>query len=217
MKRPHEQHDQYRIAGVLWTSLVCTLVLLSVLAGASGGAAADPGGVLSDVDADETCEDALITTACKATNYASGLVDRALDLNPLRSNDPTAAEAADDIQTTFTTHNESIEAWINQRTTASTDADTLKLTIQLDDERATVYVLGDVTDGNYTNARAVQSTDREPDGACTLEANAARNASDELDTFAEEYANPGDDLSREHMRYLVGRYGGNVHCDFLDT
>lgn len=203
--------------GVLWLAGLAVAVVLGVAVGPTGIVAAGPGDILDDVDPEDDCADARIETLCKGTDVVSGLLDRGSDFVAGLRDDTAAADAASDFQTTYNDNAATLQAWINARTTASTDADTLEVAVELDGTSETVYVLGDVnaTTGDYENARVVETTDRDPDGSCTLSANAARNLDNETETFVDEFAAPGDDLTRNHMRDLAGRYGGNVQCDFL--
>jgi hypothetical protein len=127
----------------------------------------------------------------------------------------SATEACGDLQSTFNANNRTIQSYVNERTNASTDADVLELTCApREDETATVYLTADVTaNDTYANASMVDSTDRTVDASCRLEEDAAVNAADELETFVEEFADPGEDLSADFRKRLVSQYAGDVHCD----
>lgn len=126
----------------------------------------------------------------------------------------TASEACGDLQTTFNENSGTIQSYVNDRTNASTGADVLELTCApRDEETETIYLTADVTNGTYTNASMVDSTDRTVDATCRLEEDAAVNAADELGTFVEQFAEPGKDLSADFRKRLVSQYAGDVHCD----
>jgi hypothetical protein len=130
----------------------------------------------------------------------------------------SATEACGDLQATFNDHNETIQSYVNARTNASADTDVLAITCvpneDDDDASEAVFLTADVTaNGTYANASIVDSTDRTADANCVLEEDAAVNAADELATFVEEFAEPGDDLSADFRTRLVSQYAGDVHCD----
>lgn len=127
----------------------------------------------------------------------------------------TATEACGDLQAAVNADAATIQQWVNNRTTPATDLDTLALTCDIHDESATVYLTANVTNGTYTDAAVVDTTDREPDAACTLSEDAAVNAGDEVETFVDAFADPGEDVTANYQSRLAAQYGGDVSCDGL--
>jgi hypothetical protein len=133
----------------------------------------------------------------------------------LSGDETTSSDACGNLQAEFNSHNTTITDWANARTNATTGLDTLAITCDTSDETATVYLTAEVdtTSGNYTNAQVVDATDREPDAECRLEEDSADNAADELATFVEEFAAPGEDVTESFTQRLAAQYTGDVRCD----
>lgn len=164
----------------------------------------------------DECADAVLESVCEANAafwaYAGGLSDRAADVATGIVSDTGAETAADDFQSTFNSHNETIEAWVNDRTNASTDRDVVALTFRESGSGTTVYLVATVNNSSYQDSHVVDSTDRSVDESCTLEAAAARNADSETQRFHDEFAEPDTDLTDAYVRQMAGRYGGKVDC-----
>lgn len=125
-----------------------------------------------------------------------------------------AATAAADFQAAFNANNATLQSYANNRSTAGTDFDVLAVTFDVDDETETVYLVADVTDGDYQNATAVDATDRTVDEECILEDHAATQADNEVANFTEEFANTNDDPNDRYLGRLAAEYGGAVSCSF---
>jgi ribosomal protein S6 len=156
--------------------------------------------------------DGVRRAASRIAGAASGTLARLTD----RGTDQTASEAADSAQAEFNSHNATIQSYINARASASTDANVLELTFEIDDKTATRYVVADVntSDGTYENASMVSSTNREVDESCSLEEQAADNAATEIETFVEEFASEGEDMSASYQGRMASQYAGEVDCSF---
>jgi SAM-dependent methyltransferase len=113
-------------------------------------------------------------------------------------------------------HADAIQAWVNARTTATTDADVLALDLDADGDgdAVTVYLVADVNGSDYANASLVEATDRTPDHECTLEEEAAANADEELATFRERFVDESRDVSVAYQDRLAAQYAGQVACSF---
>jgi len=182
-----------------------TVAALVLVASLSGGVAAQENSVVDDLLDGE--DDGLIASA---QAYASGYLDRVF----AEDTGETAAEAAQNTQETFNGNNTTIQAWVNNRTTASEDYDVLAFEFTVDGETSTVYLTSNATNDGYQNASMVDSTDRSVDESCTLENLAAQQADTELAAFVDDYAEPGKNVSRSYLAGLAGKYGGSVDCTF---
>lgn len=132
--------------------------------------------------------------------------------------DRDAAQAADDLQAEYNASSDTLEAWVNARTEATTAENVLELELDIDDGETTIYLVADVNDSDYENSSIVDSTDREVDERCELEDAAARNAADELETFVDEFAEDDEDVSTAFLSRLERQYRGLVDCSFpLET
>lgn len=167
-------------------------------------------------DEDDTDTWELISSA------VSGFVDK---YSPLadRPEEADAAEYGDRVQSEFNSNSGVLMDWTNSRTTASTDMDVVRLKFK-DESGNTAYrfVVADVnaTTGNYTNAQMVNasefdSLDREVDTTYRLSPYASRNAADELETFVDEYAEPGENVTQSYLAHLAGEYKGEVEGEHL--
>jgi hypothetical protein len=163
---------------------------------------------LSDADGDALLDGLL--------GRASGWVNARLAW--LSGEETTSADACGELQTEFNSHNDTVRKWVNARTNATTDLNTLAVTCDTSDETETVYLTASVnsTTANYTSAEIVDSTDRDPDAECRLEEDAADNAAGELDTFITDYASPGADVDQSFTQRLAAQYTGDVSCDGIE-
>lgn len=191
--------------------LAVALVVLVAMAGAAPVAAQDSDEPpLADVFVDEGGEPTLVAKALSevsdvysvARSFATGIGD-----------DTTATEAADAAQTEFNDHSSAYDTYVNQRTNASTSADVLKVTFDLE-ATDTRYVVADVNGSDYENVSMVTSTDRQVDESCTLSGSAARSAADELEQFHEEYVKPGENPTATYLAMMNAQYSGVTNCSF---
>lgn len=148
----------------------------------------------------------------------------------LSQSDPerTADDCAADIQATYNQHNASFEAYLNERTEADTSRDVIRIqcTQEVRDgfstttERESVYLVGDVVTNNttnvttYENTRIVADVDRPVDHRVILSGLATEQGADDLEAFAEEYAEPNETPPRSYAQRMKGKYGGYIHGTF---
>jgi len=182
------------------------VAVMLLLAAVSGGVVAqEEDSVVGDLLDGE--DDGLIESV---QAYAGGFIDRVL----ADETDETAAEAAQRTQETFNGNASTIQAWVNNRTTASDAYDVLAFTFEVDGETATVYLTSNATADGYQNASMVDTTERTVDDSCTLQDHAGRGADSELATFVEDYAVPGENVTNSYLAGLAGEYRGDVDCTF---
>lgn len=136
----------------------------------------------------------------------------------------TAASEAADVRAHVNAHNASYEDYINSHIdNASTDYDTFRVNLTIDEETATLYVLGDVETTNdtkvYRNLRVLNATEwadanlnRTVDHSVGLRSIAARQAAEDLETFHEAYVEPGKSIEKHpgFVARLKARNEGNV-------
>lgn len=127
----------------------------------------------------------------------------------------TASEAAQGIQDEFNAHAASLQAFGNNRTSATESANVLGITTEVDGESTTVYLVADVRSNSYENATIVDETDRTVDESCTLSGEAARAADTELAEFHERFVAGDEQLAQDYYARLAGQYGSNVDCTFI--
>jgi len=126
-----------------------------------------------------------------------------------------AETAADDLQQVANDNAAELQVYANDRVTADADFDVLKVDFSVDGETATLYIVADVVDGNYTNASVVKSTERTVDESCTLQGAAARSADDELKQFVNNYVDDDKNVSAALVSRVSSEYGGLIDCSFI--
>jgi len=182
---------------------VAVMLLIAALSG--GVVAQEENSVVGDLLDGE--DDGLIESV---QAYAGGFIDRVL----AEETDETAAEAAQRTQETFNGNASTIQAWVNNRTSASDAYDVLAFTFEIGDEASTVYLTSNATADGYQNASMVDTTDRTSTSPARLQDHAARGADAELATFVDEHAEPGENVTNSYLAGLAGEYGGDVDCTF---
>lgn len=150
------------------------------------------------------------TVAAIFQGAAIGLVDRVQGFGE----DVDAIASADAVQTFVNNHSGEIQQYINARTTASTEWDTIAVTFHGDEAATTRYVVADVSDGNYTNGRMVGTTDREIDERCELAGQAVANAPEEVRTLYDEFVKRGADIDAQTLGQYEAQYLPDVDCSF---
>lgn len=166
------------------------------------------------VENDSSDSEGTMAKARRAVSRVAGAASGALSRLTDRGTDQTASEAAQSAEDTFNANNQTIQSYVNARSDASEDANVLELTFDIEGETATRYVVSDVNGTDYDNATMVSETTRTVDETCALEAQAADNAGAELQTFVDEFASDGTDLSPSYQGRLASQYGGEVACSF---
>lgn len=142
--------------------------------------------------------------------FVSGLIDRLTAVG----DDTDAETAAETAREAFRDHDGDFQEWANDRTTATTDADVLAITFEVDGETETEYITADVNGSDYANVTMVDETDRPVDETCTLEGHAAQNADAEIDRFHDEVVAPDGNVTEADMARLAAEYGAAVDCTF---
>ncbi|WP_255149779.1 hypothetical protein [Halorarius halobius] len=126
----------------------------------------------------------------------------------LAPEETSAVEEASAVTTYYNSHNETLEAYVNERGNF-TGNHTVKVTWKLDGEEETRYVLANESGGDVST-RMVESTNRTADETVTVCGFAAESSYEELQHFVEEYAEPNEDLDASYLARLKGRYGDDV-------
>ncbi|MFC4553542.1 MULTISPECIES: hypothetical protein [Halorussus] len=126
----------------------------------------------------------------------------------------SAIEYANDFQSEFNSNNKSIESYASERLNPTTGYDTFAVYFH-DKSGANVtrYVVADVSNGSWSNARVVASTNRSVDHWISADWYASKHTADELDTFVEEYAELNQGLTRGYQLKLVAKYGSGLESD----
>ncbi|MFD1527597.1 MULTISPECIES: hypothetical protein [Halolamina] len=195
-------------------SLLLAAVLTIGVVGAAPAtvAAQDDSGVLGDF-LDDTDEDGIDWSAA-----AMATLDKtrwwASNFDPLSDTDEDREKAlADraDLQQAFNTHNESIEDYTNARFGGNESAwNVIETTHVRDDGNATQYLVADVSNDSFQNARMVNTTDLPVDKSVTLSGYASDAAHDELDLFVEESVAEDRDVTVAYTTRLAAEYSGYV-------
>jgi len=195
------------------------LTLVVVLAAVSAPVAAQSDDDFwGDLTADE--EPGLgVQAGAWLADQTSGLARTIASLGDMVGEDEgqTASVYADDFRETFNANNRTLEAYANQRVTATTDYDVYNVTFQdKDGGAATVYVVATVQDGNFTQAEALtpsefEARNRTVDHTITADWYVSRNAAAELEAFVVEYAEPNDDVSPTYAAQKKATYGSGLN------
>lgn len=197
--------------------ILAVLVAMTLVpAPAAAGHAAGDDSFLDDfVDSDgETVVEEALRIAASAPGKVAKLQSRLFDRD-----DGDASEHAADFQTEFNTHNESTTAWVNDHVDADSDRDVFELVFaDRDGNSATVYLVADVTDGDYANARVVdQETfdglNRTVDHTVEADWFLSRHAASEFETFHSDFVDEDENLTRTYKAKMVSKYGDSVESD----
>lgn len=200
------------------TKTLSVLLAVCMVTAAVGPAVAqteDDGGLFDGLTGDE---DMTLSDRLDAANGAiAGWVDRltyqARTLADDRDESQRADDYATDLAETYNSNNDTLETWVNARFSGNaSDWNVVKVTLKQEDATATRYLVADVdnTTGNFTDSKMVNSTTRTTDAELTLEANAASNAADELQTFVHDYAAKDKTPGRTYLSRMAQQYAGNV-------
>ncbi len=192
--------------------LVAMLVVTAVIGAGSMGVAAqeDDGGffdgLVSDDDDDGLLEETSVwiagATSGVSRTYAAYMGDEA-----------NASTHASDFEEAFNANNESLEAFANERLTADTNHDVFVLHFHdRSDGNVSRYVVSDVENGSWTNARVLnqsefEAANRTADQWVSLDWYQSRAAGDELETFVDEHAEPNENLSTGDNAAYLAKYG----------
>lgn len=141
-------------------------------------------------------------------------------LNPFsKAPENTAEQEAAAVQTYFNAHNQSLQSYLNNRTSATSEADTLRVRLTIGEETATRYVTATAADGNYSGLQMSETLadGREIDDKLHVCGFAAEQAEEELQHFTEEYAASGEEPSQEYLATMTGKYGADTESTLLPT
>jgi len=211
------QHTRRRLA-------VVAVVVLATVAGATAPVAADDHdeSVFDTLFGDDDTDDSGMFSTFKAA--VSGFIDRnRAAARAALTGGELAGTSADNLESVWNENTTVLLTWANERSTATTEADVLKLRIKgAQDSAVTRYVIADAneTTGDYEAVGMVDSIDDmdlSVDEGCTLEGHAARNADAELAQFITEYAEPNEDVTQPYLAELGSEYAGDVDCTFSLT
>lgn len=213
------------------TPALAVIMAVIALTAAIGMTAVVPANAQDDGPGEDSVVDALFTDEDEQGDtggletiiaFAKGISDK---YNPLaeRPDEASADEYVANVQSTFNSNNDTIRNWTNARSTATEDADVVRVKFTDEDENGEwLFIVTDVntTSGNYTSAKAMtltefKDTNREYDATYRLSPYASRNANEELETFVTEYAEPGTDVNQSYLSHLAGEYQGEVSGDDL--
>lgn len=133
----------------------------------------------------------------------------------LEAEETTAGDQARALTTYYGNHNGTLEAYVNSRENFSQNH-TVQVTIHLNDETATRYLLANESGGNVTT-RVVKSTDRTPNESLEICGFAAASAYEELKHFTQNYAEPNKDVDTAYKARMKGRYGDDVETSLYPS
>lgn len=202
--------------------VLCLCVLLIGAAVAPTAAVAQS----DEDDDDDSLVDAALGTAANftdqvsgVTEFASGIVTNARYRVFGPETERTPGECAADIQSEINSHNGTYEQYINDRITASESRDVVAIRCALEDDdgemqNEQVYLVTDVTNGTYENARVVDDTSRDVDHVIRLSGIATQEMPDDLVAFREDYAAQNKTPGSAYKQRLAGKYMGSVHGTF---
>ena len=126
--------------------------------------------------------------------------------------DPTAEESASEAVEAFNTHNDTFVEYANARNIS--EGEVAAVEFRQNGETETVYIVANRSNGSYQSAEAVAETNRTVDHEITLEGIAAAKADEEIEIFAEQYAEPGKDPGKDYLARMASTYGGHVDEPF---
>jgi len=122
-----------------------------------------------------------------------------------------AKEDRADLQDAFNQNNATIETYVNDRFGGNHSAwNVIAVNHVRGDAEVTNYLVADVNNSTFVDARMVNSTDRTVDKEVTLEKMASDQAHEELARFVEDYAEPNTTVDADYVDQLAAKYGGNV-------
>jgi len=166
-------------------------------------------GVLEDLVDDEDDGTDWSAVAAAALERASWRVSQVSIGGP--SDESLAKQDRGELQHNFNAHNETIEAYVNDRFGGNhSDWNVIAIHHVRGDAEVTQYLVADVNNSSFVNSRMVNSTGRTVDKEVTLSAMASDNARDELQTFYNDYAEPNETVDDSYVDQLAAKYAGNV-------
>ncbi len=192
--------------------LLVVLLTVGAIAGAPGTVAAqDDGGVLDGFLDDEDTDPDWSATAMGVLEKTSWW---ASNFDPFSDSEDDREKALADraaLQQAFNSQNESIQNYTNARFSGNESAwNVIAIEHVRDEGNATQYIVADVENDSFANARMVNNTDRTIDRTVTLSGYASDNAHAELDTFVETFVAEDRDITAAYTTKLAAEYSGYV-------
>ena len=130
-----------------------------------------------------------------------------------------AATYVADIQSTFNESNATIGAYASERLPADTGHDVARIYVHDEDGgNETLYLVSDVENESWTNARLVdqasfEDLNRSVDFWVSMDWFVSKHAADELETFVDDYADENRNLSRSYQLRKISKYGSGIKSD----
>ena len=194
--------------------LVVALLVVAAAIGAGSTAVAaqseDDSAFFDGLVADDDDSDLLAGAGAWFAGATSGI---SRTITAYTADEESASTYASDFKAEFNDHNESLEAFANERITADTDHDVFVLNFH-DRKEGNVsrYVVSDVENGSWTNTRVLsqpgfEATNRTADQWISLDWYQSRAAGEELAAFVDEHAEPNESLSTGDKAAYLGKYG----------
>lgn len=195
------------------TPLVVASLLLTALTVGVAPAAADSNGVLGDFGDGE--DDGRDWGGTVKAGIAGSLERIQWQVSQLRTSSDDGTNLAESdavaLQDQFNAANTTLEPYVNNRFGGNYSAwNVIEITHTRDDETFTHYIVADVDNESFVNAKMVNSTNRTVDKQLGLSGFASDNAASELDYFATEFAEPGNNVTDAYEAELASKYGKDV-------
>lgn len=158
-----------------------------------------------------------------------GSAERYVPGNPF-AEDPTAADHAQDFRAATNANSETLSEGFNQHTTPSTSWNTTRVVFLSEDENSpdvAVYVLTDLdSNGQITDVRAVNATNRSVDHTIVMEEKAAADADKMVATLSDGFRQGNQPVDTVATSKWAGKYcsksgallgSGSKSCDVTST
>lgn len=172
-------------------------------------------------------EDGIMADAAAEVATFTGRIARARagsDLPLIGDADSESGNAttyAQDATEAFNENNQTLEEIANANTDASTDHDVWAVYFHdQEGNNVTRYVVADVVDSEYQNARMLNEsefndTGRSQDHYLSLDWYASRNADEEIEAFVDEFGSGDHNITRSYGAKMYAEYGSGVDSDVL--
>lgn len=195
------------------SSVTAALLVIAAIAGAPLAVSADDGGGALDGFLEDDEDDGVdwSATAQGVLNKNLWQASQYLSISDTEEDEQEAERDRADLQEAFNANNESIEAYANDRFGGNeTEWDVIAVEHVRGEGDATHYLVADVENDSFANARMVNDTERDIDHRVTLRGYASDSAHDELDRFVEEYVANDSDVTTAYTTRLAAEYSGYV-------
>jgi len=202
--RPPDTRRQTVLSIVFAALLVSSVVASPALADESGGEESFFDGLVDSETAVGLGQQAASVVA-EATSWAARTKAKVFN-----DNAGNATKYASEFTDSFNEQNETIQSYANARLDATADYDVFAVHFHDRSEgNVTRYVVADVSNGNYSNTRAVSELpmNRGVDHHVSLDWYQSKHASDELESFVDDYAAKEKDVSAGYRAKMLAKYG----------